>query len=409
MALKISSFCIFLSLLSAACGSIQTNVHANRGSSEEQTINKEKPVERVTQIKATLSTTGLSSWAADEMRLRGRETMRSVFFLDALHGWAGGKGALYSTADSGKTWLPVDIGLPENTSVLQVVFLDLKNGWIVMQSEASSPLRYQDNHYYVMHSGDGGKTWKTQLEGADAVVVGLQFTTEKEVWVAGTKYVSLNPLRGQDFVFHSLDSGEDWMDVSGPLNRILDTLPIRQGLTAFYGEGALTLSVLLPEGSVFKTSDGGRSWRQQNGSIDDSSYACSCHLGMTDRGSWVGGDKDDSRSVFGMIAVKEGNAWTEYFLWDTSFADIKFLSQDRILTCGSAAPNRTKEKDQRYAAVSYSADRGATWSVVYRNSKARSLNALATVDSDHAWAVGDDGLILRLTSTSSESKNVAAK
>jgi photosystem II stability/assembly factor-like uncharacterized protein len=161
-------------------------------------------------------------------------------------------------------------------------------------------------------------------------------------------------------------------------------------------EGPLTASVVLPRGSVFKTVDGGQSWLRQNGTVDDSSYACSCHLGTTDDGRlWVGGDKDDSRSVRGMVAVREGDSWKEYLLNGVSFSDILFLSRSRILTVGSSTPDQEESTEKRYAALSYSSDGGETWSIVYLNQKAGKLHALVAVDSEHAWAVGDEGLILR--------------
>ncbi|MDQ5845389.1 MAG: hypothetical protein M3539_08855 [Acidobacteriota bacterium] len=120
------------------------------------------------------------------------------------------------------------------------------------------------------------------------------------------------------------------------------------------------------------------------------------HRRRKDDRLWVGGHKDDSRSVLGMVAVNEGDSWKEYLLFGVSFFDIMFLSRDRVLTCGSATPDQQGYTEKRHAVVSYSADGGPTWSLIYRNPKARKINALAAVDADHVWAVGDDGLILRL-------------
>src|SRR3989442_3625703 len=101
----------------------------------------------------------------------------------------------------------------------------------------------------------------------------------------------------------------------------------------------------------------------------------------------------------GMVALKEGDSWKEYLLARVSFADVVFLSRDRILTCGSTTPNQHGYTEKREAVVSYSSDGGTTWSFIYHNPKASKINAFAVVDPDHIWAVGDGGLILRLTTT----------
>lgn len=394
--------CVLSCFLFAGCARTHTNGTAApmMNAVSSQSPANEELMESVIKVKTTLSKAKSSSWKVDETKMVGHETLRSVHFLDAIHGWAGGKDVLYRTADGGKTWLRVDIDLAQNASVTQVVFLNLATGWVVVQNEAASPLTYQANHFWLMQTNDGGQTWKAQLENADSVVNRIRFSNEQEGWLAGTKYTNLMPLRAHEFVFHTLDRGEHWLDVSEQLNQMLERARIRPSITDIIPEGALTASVLTVEGSVFRTDDGGRSWRQRNGTIDDSSYACSCHLGITDdHRLWVGGDKDDSRSMLGMVAVKEDDSWKEYLLGGVSFSDLLFLSRDRILTCGSTTPNQQGYTEKRQAVVSYSSDGGTTWSFIYRNPRVKKINAIAVVDPDHIWAVGDDGVILRLTAT----------
>jgi photosystem II stability/assembly factor-like uncharacterized protein len=360
----------------------------------------EELMESVTKVKTTLSKAYSSSWKVDETEMIGHENLRSVYFLDAIHGWVGGKRVLYRTSDAGKTWLSVDIGLAENASVSQVVFLNATTGWIVAQEEASSPLKYQENRFWLMQTKDGGQTWRTQLEGQDSVLNRIRFVNEGEGWLVGMKYTNLVPLRAHHFIFHTLDLGEHWVDVSEPLNQMLVEMPLKPGFTDVMPEGLSTVRVLMPGGSIFKTEDGGRNWRLLNGTIDDSTYACSCLIGLTeDKRLWVGGEKDDSHSVLGMVAVKDGGSWKEYLLGSVSFSDILFLSRQRVLTSGSTTPNQREYIEKRQAVITYSSDGGTTWSFVYRNQNASKISALALVDSDHIWAVGDAGLLLRLTAT----------
>jgi photosystem II stability/assembly factor-like uncharacterized protein len=361
---------------------------------------KEKQRERVIHVKTVLGKADSSSWRVDETRAAGQQGLRSVFFLDDMHGWVGGRGALYRTTDGGKTWPRVDITVSKTACVKKLHFTNPTVGWAVVQEEASDPLTFHDNHFLLIRTSDGGGTWTTQLDSQDSVVNQIRFANEREAWLIGIKYTGLKPLRGEDFIFHTLDGGEHWADVSGSLNKMLTDLPIELGFTDILPEGPLTATVLMSEGNIFRTSDGGRTWQPQNETIDDFNYVCFCRIGMTDNHRvWVGGWKDDRRSVLGMVALKEGDSWKEYLLAGVSFSDIVFLSRDRILTCGSTTPSQQGSTEKREAVLSYSPDGGTSWSFVYRNPKASKINAIAMVDPNHGWAVGNDGLILRLTAT----------
>jgi photosystem II stability/assembly factor-like uncharacterized protein len=399
---RVKCSCVLFLLLGASCVMIHTNsfVVMEKTALSGQSPKNEQIVENVTRVNTTLSKAGSSPWTVDETRTAGRETLRSIYFLDETRGWVGGKGVLYRTADGGRSWQHVDMRLSPSAFVTQVVFSNPMVGWVVAQQETSSPLTYQDDHFWVMQTRDGGETWKTELERRDSLVNRLRFANDREGWLVGTKYTNPVPIRAHEFILHTLDAGKHWLDVSGSLNEMLTVMPVKVEFTDILPEPPLAARVLLPRGGVFRTSDGGQTWRQLNGTIDDSSYACSCHIGVTDNERvWVGGEKDDSHSVLGMVAISEGAAWREYILFGVSFLDILFLSRDRILTCGSTTPNQQEYTEKREGVVSYSSDGGNSWSFVYHNPKVKKLNALYAVDSDHAWAVGNDGLIVRLRAT----------
>lgn len=103
------------------------------------------------------------------------------------------------------------------------------------------------------------------------------------------------------------------------------------------------------------------------------------------------------RFIRGMVAVKEGDDWREYVLWNVSFDDTMFISRSQILTAGSTTPNQMAETEKREAVISYSSDGGENWSFIYHNAKVGRISDLAAIKPDHVWAVGDEGLILRLT------------
>jgi hypothetical protein len=118
-------------------------------------------------------------------------------------------------------------------------------------------------------------------------------------------------------------------------------------------------------------------------------------MGLTEDGRlWVGGGKDDRRSVLGMVAIRENHEWKEYLLPDVYFSKILFLSRDRILASGSYTPDRGLYKIRRYATVSYSSDGGGTWSLLFNYPKATKIYGLTALGSGSICGVGDKGLII---------------
>jgi photosystem II stability/assembly factor-like uncharacterized protein len=399
---RIVSVSVTLSILCISCMNTRSGGTAlSRLPSPEvrsQMGNRER--EQVTHVEATLKKSASVDWHVDETKTVGQEDLASVFFLDENHGWAGTRDTLYSTTDGGKSWRRIEIRISKTALVKKIVFTSQNDGWAVVQDQSSDPLKYDANHFWLMRSVDGGNTWTTKQDSKDSVVNELRFADKSEGWFIGTKYTGIKPLRGQDFIFHTTDGGEHWVDVSEPLNQMIGNLPLKLGFTDISPATQLTASVIMSEGNVFTTNDGGRHWQAVSVTIDDFSHVCFCHIGETDNhGIWLGGWRDDRRSLLGMVAWKEADTWREYLLAGVSFLDLLFVSRDGILTSGSTTPNQQGYTEQREAVVTYSADRGATWSFVYRNPKAKRINAISAVDSNHVWAVGDDGLILRLTAT----------
>ena len=85
-------------------------------------------------------------------------------------------------------------------------------------------------------------------------------------------------------------------------------------------------------------------------------------------------------------------------VWSVVFGrSVPIARSNSYLRLNDTKPTRIPGK--REAVVSYSSDGGVTWSLVYVNSSAKKINALGALDSNHFWAAGDGGLILRLTAT----------
>jgi len=159
--------------------------------------------------------------------------------------WALLDGHLFWTGDSGLTWAEID--LPE-VSVQAVYFLDAAQGWLVSGPFLTS-LTFQ-----LWHTRDGGMSW--QGTGSlpvsemllDAHVVGLDFISSQEGWLSLRLASSSNFNLGS--LFHTIDGGLTWEELSLPGGGAIDFLDSHLGWTWAGPQGDLP----------YQTLDGGLTW-----------------------------------------------------------------------------------------------------------------------------------------------------
>ncbi|HEX6624734.1 MAG TPA: YCF48-related protein, partial [Pyrinomonadaceae bacterium] len=91
---------------------------------------------------------GGEKWARVEVTGIDLEAVLArVAFADAEHGWAAGEfGALYATADGGRTWARQRV--PTRHLLLGAHFHDAETGWLVGAGTT------------LLHTSDGGATWR---------------------------------------------------------------------------------------------------------------------------------------------------------------------------------------------------------------------------------------------------------
>ena len=181
--------------------------------------------------------------------------LTAVYFADAQHGWAVGHDELIlRTGDGGLTWemthLDVEVGQP----LLDVWFADADRGIAV-------------GAYGAMYSsGDGGRSWTAvafepePLGGSDPVPapdeyeedVGLGFDFHLNAIVPGpgaTVYLAAEAGR----LFRSDDGGGTWRELPSPYDGSF------YGILPLDGESLLAFGL---RGNVFRSEDGGQSWTQ---------------------------------------------------------------------------------------------------------------------------------------------------
>lgn len=122
----------------------------------------------------------------------------SMFFLDKRNGWGidGWQSKLIRTQDGGQSWTIQEFD--RNRGWNAVFFVDALNGWAVGHG--------------IVHTSDGGVTWKYQLDPdtSSTQLIGITFTDPKHGWAIG-----LNK------IFRTDDGGTVWLPLAEDWKRSL--------------------------------------------------------------------------------------------------------------------------------------------------------------------------------------------
>jgi photosystem II stability/assembly factor-like uncharacterized protein len=329
-----------------------------------------------------------------------------AYFVDQENGWVGGGNAIFRTSDAGSSWEPVNLQIPAGAGLAAINFVNSKIGWVVAQKVPADRLNYLENKYWLFHTVDAGATWRLQHEGYGARITTIRFINEQQGWMAGCRYLGLEPYRFTNFVMWSTDEGSHWLDLS---DRLIQHNEYKRNRNDIVTDINLTNSseifLLTGNGRMLKTEDNGRSWKQINLELDESGWPFYTRLGVTVAGNhWFVGSAESSRGNWGILLMEEKERWVRYSLDGILLSDASIMN-DEILACGSLL-DRNNDKSQ--GVVLHSSNGGRTWSVIYRSSVSTRINALVSIGADTV-GVGNGGLIVRLQTASRVASRINTK
>ncbi len=159
----------------------------------------------------------------------------------------GYRGKILETKDQGDTWDVIESG--SSQALYDIKFADNNNAWICGQGGI------------ILHSSDGGKTWKKQDSHTDLYLFALHVIDAKHVIAVGDRSI----------VVETRDGGETWRARKVTFEEGLteDELLAMQDPIFYDVEFVDPMhGVIVGEfGTILATSDGGRSWRQQQRSL----------------------------------------------------------------------------------------------------------------------------------------------
>lgn len=171
-----------------------------------------------------------------------KDSLHIVFFLNEKEGWAGGAdGTLLHTEDGGKIWQQVDIG--SYFDVAGIFFRDKETGWVLSGGR-------------IFRTADGGKSWAVSVLPSVALPGRSGPTSIAEHgWTGGVYFFDEKrgiATVGLWFVFSTDDGGITWMATR---------IPNTADRFALIDEK----SGCLAGSSILCSKDGGVSWEERLG------------------------------------------------------------------------------------------------------------------------------------------------
>jgi photosystem II stability/assembly factor-like uncharacterized protein len=217
-----------------------------------------------------------------------QQTLRSLFFADSLHGWAGGdSGVIVHTSDGGYNWQLQSSSV--NSIILEIYFIDNQNGWALTWDLIPPTFGT-----IILRTTDGGINWNSEPYPQDNVFLRTIFFFDvMNGWMAGDKGLFI----------HTQDSGQNW--TAAPLDSsVFAQFPVIY-MTFFDAQlgfacgGAFDLA-----GVVWRTTNSGQLWVAQGVAPEPIQ-----HLWMFDSLNilGVGGDYEFGAST--LRTYNGGNNW----------------------------------------------------------------------------------------------------
>lgn len=187
----------------------------------------------------------------------GASDVRGLFFHDSQSGWAvGSDGYLGQTTDGGKTWKRVNLNT--KLDLTRIYFIDSMHGWII--AEPNSNFGYLAS---VFRTEDGGKTWvgvafPTSENYTIDYIKGVNFSDKNTGWACASGiFLSIQ------YVFRTLDGGRSWKRMPAPpFGEISNNIP-QTLLSDIYSINENEAIVLDNNGDMYRTRNAGYSWTKE--------------------------------------------------------------------------------------------------------------------------------------------------
>jgi len=191
-----------------------------------------------------------------------QQDLFSASFPTEQQGWVCGRwGTVLHTGDGGLSWKKQESGT--DYTLLSICFTDPQTGWAVGDGGT------------IIHTEDGGQSWIKQNCPNDYYLMGVCFVDNQKGWIA-TEWTT---------ILHTEDGGKNWEVQFSEADYILKSVSFCDPLNGWAaGE----------YGYIYHTTDGGKTWEHQAG-----------FFGLSDAVFELVGEN----TLFNLFAVDPMTAW----------------------------------------------------------------------------------------------------
>jgi photosystem II stability/assembly factor-like uncharacterized protein len=358
------------------------------------------------------------SWTWGRYVLQSKENLGAVLFVNDEIGWiVGRKGGLYKTNSNGRIWNKADLKLPSGADITSLFFADANTGWLAYRTSQAQTYNYGHklNSSVVAHTLDGGEHWTHHHLDGSAVIKRIFFINRQEGWLIGEKIGKGKPAHITPLLMHTIDAGHKWLDVSESLTRLLDSESWPTSLIDITFSRSLDLLLLSSRGYLLRKAQGSSGWGLvltiKSESPFERETLSRLHNTSENQTILIGG-QDSKEGIFStVIKITNDSVSASHRVNNVKLFDFISVSGEEVLACGTSTSEGTHPQEHvRDGLVLYSTDGGGSWSVLFRDAQdlsdrpmnalvasPKSINAITLTGSGHAWAVGNNGLILSLS------------
>ncbi len=363
----------------------------------------------------------------------------SIHFIDSENGWAvGTRGDFFRTTDFGDSWIKFDS--PLRNTFYSVHFANKDTGWTVGEDGA------------IFRSTNGGVSWFELSNKISSDFLDVDFSSKQKGWLLSfrTDYVSgwASTLYTSSAEGSTIEEIKNWGNkkleavtfindstgwVTG-VNIYKTTNGGKNWINQTFNSSLWFYDICFVDknngwtvglgGNVYRTTNGGTTWTKQNINtslgiiniqmLDKDTGWCAGENGMlfqTSNGGndWIKIPSDIYGSITGMSFINNstgwvasnniykttdsGSSWREQASFDNQIHYIKFVDSLNGYACGNAG------------IIFKSSDGGITWEQMTPVT-GESMWSGYFFDKDNGWMVGNNGVLLALSSgvTSADDK-----
>lgn len=261
----------------------------------------------------------------------------------------GDNGTILRTTNNGDSWSNYSYG---NYNLKRSCYLDEMTAMAVGDSGT------------IIRTDDGGITWKNLSTNSKTNYYGISIIDKNQAWVSGDSGT----------IIKTTDGGDSWFkQESGSIYRITDIQLLDQNT------GYASTS-----GQLLKTTDGGSNWKV----VVNNLYSNVDIFFINSLVGWFGGYNTtlSKTSDGGLTSVKK-----DLYLEDHS----KFIKKIQFIN-ENIGWIIIKKNGEIYSNILFTSDGGTEWESIFY-SKVYDLNDFHFIDTNTAWTVGNNGVMLYTT------------